>query len=319
MSLSALPTEVDKIVCVTPGMNYVVFILTLPLQIADFLNREELKALCLTSKYYKDLAEPYLYSAVWFHSKDSVGAYLLTRTLLDCPSLAEYIKTLEVYQKSEVAVPEGSHHEVMEREKQLSSLEKLLQTESQNYARVIVQTISSAWPRLNGDYKKWWKQCFHALQMDECISVIATLALNLEHLTLALLLECPCRVIFMLLMQYRPPITHGTEDRRAFSHLKALDIIAKEVDPEKGSVMSWVPYAPSQTLYIRNLSVDHFEYPLARPITYLPTLRAHDPTVSEHELIPMPAQMVPTLRVLELERVTVCVSLTILLNTFANR
>ncbi|KAF2651244.1 hypothetical protein K491DRAFT_720031 [Lophiostoma macrostomum CBS 122681] len=296
--MSGLPTEVDKI-------------------IVHFLDREELEALCLTSKYYNDLAEPFLYTTIRFHTKDLLGPYLLTRTLFDRPYLADCIKTLEVYQKHEISEdPESStkkEESFLQRvsldvgcgekngKEQLPALKKQLQDESQSYASAVARAIFFAWPSLNGNCKNTWMQNFHLLDMDACISLIVTMALNLEVLTWILSSECHFSTMPLLLVQVRSPMAHGTADRRAFSRLRTLNVIAEELDAVKGRITHWVPYAPSNELYVRNLWVDHIEYPLARPIAYVPTIHALGQVL--HPSIPMPTNFVPTLQVLEMDHV----------------
>ncbi|KAF2651245.1 hypothetical protein K491DRAFT_682343 [Lophiostoma macrostomum CBS 122681] len=93
MAIQALSTELDT--CI------------IELLVAD---RQALTALCLVSRYYREISEPFLYRDITFGTSDDVGIKLLFLTLLQRKELAGHISTFTlVPSESRIQVPGHSN------------------------------------------------------------------------------------------------------------------------------------------------------------------------------------------------------------------
>lgn len=270
MSLAKLPTEADA-------------------TIIDFLDHGALHAVCLTSKYYRDLAEPRLYGDVRFTVKDALKVKMLLFTLLKRPELAKYIKRImispELTEGTSQDMPELLSFGQSEQRRRLQEKRKqALYEECWGVLPIIQQKVETSWPKLPQRSKLSWLEGVVSEgqpSLSACLALIITFAENAEYLDYQLSHDSP--ILYTVLSYYRPPDATDSTSGHPLAKLKDIHLRGIQMLRDAGVMRYWVPLpASAEVLSITEHSIDHFEYPLPRPEGYVPQVQyigplAHHP------------------------------------------
>lgn len=262
MSLAKLSTELDNSI----------------LRLCDY---DALRALCATSKYYRNLAEPYLYEKIDFTVDDAEGMRLLVLTLLKRPDLGKHIKSVVVCPLPNPgrAIPwndvpadikdengENGSSEAVRDFLSLQDLENQKKEEEwrnrefQAVVPLLTKYVQSAWPNLRKVWKDCWAKVIFANtnpNVEACVAFVWTVAVNVKPVYFQLNMGYESWLDWILLDH-----DDHIDPKNGARPLQKLERVVLRGLKSDGHMVHWVPLPANITsLSLSRYYIDHFEYP----------------------------------------------------------